>query len=140
MRTYPIGVMQNFAPPGAPVDIRPVPQSNWYMFCDKQQATQVHAWVLAIPGCIATHLIDAVNYYPQFVYEADATVKPYCIEGPINVNGMLQSLLGFAGDVYDRNLAPNPQIDKFTPPQPHALGLIPLNPQMSQLYWYAIQA
>ena len=160
MTEEPKGVQKNTEVQTAPPNLIPVPEANWYMFCDEATANTVKGWYDAMSGTATefTELYkDFSGQYGQFVYD-DPQNPQYCIwklKGVSHDVSGAMAIEEFAGYIFDRNTVPIAFIDKYyggapavpadpekgtpeipaVPAQPHKLSVSRSTPTLGQLFW-----
>jgi hypothetical protein len=137
MTTYPTSVVQNYAPPKCPQDLRPVPESNWKMFAPLAHATAGLGMIEGVTE--AAVMTDATEgMYEQFIYlDPDSDIRARLVTGIARDGHGVMAIMEYPSDIYDRDSVPLPFIDKYTAGEPHALRVQRINSTLGQLYWDA---
>lgn len=137
MTEYPSGVMQNYAPPFAPMQLQPVHENNWKMFstfADAQVGLQMIQSV--VPNA---QMEDATSgMYSQFIYfDPNSDIRARIAYGTVDGYGGSLAIQEFPSHIYDRYLTPLPFVDQYQPGQQHYLRVMQITPEIGQLYWSA---
>jgi len=140
MKTYPTSVVQNYAPPNCPLDLKPVPDTNWKMFAPQSDADSGLGMIQGVTDKAV--MMDAVEgMYAQFVYlDPDSDIRARIVYGTARDEEGVLAILEYPSDIYDRDSTPLPFIDKYSAGQPHALKVQRISSTFGQLYWAAESA
>lgn len=107
MRTYPTGVLQNYAVPHSPPDWRPVDPKIWNWFSPKVDAEL--AFEFAKPVIHTVQLIDGRDAFPQFEFDQDNDIRLWTLFFKTGDEEKRE----FAGAIFDAATVPRPFIDQY---------------------------
>lgn len=138
MKTYPIGVRQNYNVQGGPPNYGPVAEENWKMFAPLPAATSGMEMILGVIDkgvMVPAEVLGGM--YTQFEYRLGDNIHArICVGNASDAQGPM-AILEYPSDIYDRNQHPAPFIDRYQPGQAHVLKVQRVTSDTGQLYWEA---
>lgn len=138
MTSYPRGVLQNYAPPFAPLDLRPVPETSWKWFAPLEEAEK---GLKMIQACASNAFMQWARngQWSQYIYRRDPPdVAVRIAYGQAKDEKGNEVLIEeFPSDIYDRWVKPQPFIDEIhqESQKPKVLKCRKAAEGLGQLYW-----
>jgi hypothetical protein len=138
MKTYPLGVRQNFNVQPGPPNYGPVADENWKMFATSADAQSGLGMILGVieEGVMVNAEVFG-GIYAQFEYRIGNDIRArICVGKAQDAQGNMD-ILEFPSDIFDRDKEPLPFIDTYTAGQAHVLKVQRVTRDLGQLYWAA---
>jgi hypothetical protein len=132
--------MQNYSAPFNPLDLRPVPESNWRMFSNLNDAQLGMGMIESVT--LKSVMVDSAavgGFYAQYVYLIPGSdIRCRLAYGLARDAAGDLAILEYPSDIFDRDSIPMPLVDKYTPGQPHVLRVARISETLGQLYWQGV--